>query len=108
LALEVVKEIREAEVEGENLYKQAVNKSKEIIKSAENEAAKKMDSARKEAGKIADGISKIKEEEARVEAESILASAAQECTSIGNLPAEKVDRAVNFVIERIVKSYVSS
>lgn len=108
MALDVVKEIKDAEALAENLRKQALSRSRETIKSAEEQSAKELDAAADEAKRLAEEIIKAKEEEGRNEADAILKSAESECESIRNISSDIADKAVNLVIERIVRSYGNS
>ena len=103
MAKEVLIEIKEAEKTGENLYKQAQAKAREIIKSAEEKANEELILAQRKADEAASEIISKKEGEAQIEIEQILKAANRQCEAIKNIPDEKVEKAVELVIERIVK-----
>lgn len=103
LAIEVLKEIKEAEDAAENLRRQALARSKEIIKNATEEAEKELDNANQTAQTLASQIIKQKEGEAKEKVNSILELSNKDCEAIRNISQEKIDKAANLVIERIVK-----
>lgn len=108
LAIEVLKEIKEAEVAAENVRKQALARSKEIIRNATEESEKELDAANRKAQDLASQIIKVKEDEAGQKANAILESSQKDCEAIKKVPQDKIDKAVNLVIERIVKHHGDS
>lgn len=108
MAVEVVKEIKEAEIKADNLINEAYDYSKKIVKSQEEKAKKIIDDANNKAQNIASEIIMKKEEEGRKEAELILKSKWEVCEDIKKVPEEKINEAVDLIIERIVKPHGSS
>ena len=108
MATEVLKEIRDIEIAAENLKKQALAREKDIIKAATEQADKELKDSTKKAQEKASSIIKQKEDEAREEAKKILEAGNRDCDSIKAVSEEKVQKAVNLVIERIVTPYGSS
>lgn len=104
LALEAIKSIREAEEKGADILSKAISGSKEILKRSEIEAEvqykKVLDAAREETKKIIENA----KEEGKRESEPIFEKGKIEVDNILNLQSERFDRAVNTVVERIVKN----
>jgi len=108
LAIEVLKEIKEVEVTAENLKKQASVKARDIVKAATDQAHKELDHAEQEAQSITSRIVNEKEDEARKKANSIMESSEADCKAIRAVSEQKISKAVNLVIERIVKAHGNS
>lgn len=108
LAKEVLKEIRDAEIAAENLFKESQTKAKEILKAAEIKSKEEIDAASKKAAEITSEITSSREREAKDMARQILEAAGRECEAIKNVPQSKAQKAVNLVIERIVKLHGDS
>lgn len=103
MAIGVLKEIKEAEAAAENIRLQALAESKEKIKNAKDKADKDLDAAAQEAEKIISTTISQKEEEAKKKAEEILKSSEKDCEAIRKVSKDRIERAVNLVIERIVR-----
>ncbi|MFT5871730.1 MAG: V/A-type H+-transporting ATPase subunit G/H [Clostridium sp.] len=104
MALEAIKSIKDAEKQAADIISVAISSSKEILKKSEIEAQsqykKVLDAAREENKKSIENA----KEEGRVKSEPIFATGKIEVTNILNLEGVKFDRAVNLVVERIVKN----
>ncbi|WP_291632421.1 ATPase [Clostridium sp.] len=104
MALEAIKSIKDAEKQAADIISMAISSSKEILKKSEIEAQSQyktvLDAAREENKKSIENA----KEEGRVKSEPIFATGKIEVTSILNLEGEKFDRAVNIVVERIVRN----
>ena len=108
MAVEVVKEIKEAEIQAENLISEVHDYSKRLIKSQEEKAEKIINDANTEGQNIASEIIMQKEEEGRKEAELIFKSGRENYKKIKQVPEDRINEAVDLLIERIVKPHGSS
>lgn len=102
MALEVITGIKEAEKKAEDMIKEAEEMKKAALKKAEIRADEEYSRIISEADyEVAALIGKA-EEEAQNEALPILQNGEKEIKLISNTPPDRIDKAVNFVIERIV------
>lgn len=108
LAKEVLEEIRKAEIAAEDLISKSQVSSKEVLKSAQLKSKEKLDEASNMSQKIISDMIRQSEAEAKKTAEQILKEARRECEVIENIPEDKADKAINLIIERIVKPYGDS
>jgi V/A-type H+-transporting ATPase subunit G/H len=103
LAQDAIKEIKSAEEEANKIIDNAKLESREIIKKAEESALKEykdiINKSSLEAKKIMDEV----ENKANGEAELIFDKGKKEADAILNVSNDLLDKAVNFVVERIVK-----
>ncbi|MCX7694461.1 MAG: hypothetical protein N2Z71_01930 [Caloramator sp.] len=108
MALDVVKKISEIEKQGEELIKEAQRRANDILKNAKDEA----ENIKREAQENAEAfyretIAKF-EHEAKNQIEPMIADAERKKQEITNIPKDKMERAINMVIERIVNSHGNS
>lgn len=108
LAMEALRQLKDIEAEAENIKKQALIKSRERVKAASEQAEKEFNSVVEEAQKQASSIVKEKEAEARLKTKPIIESGEKHCSELKSVSDEKVKKAVELVIERIVKFYGKS
>lgn len=102
LAIEVLKELREAEGEAEKFKKEAELKAKEMLKASDSKAQEEFDRIIGNAQVQAQAIIKGKEDEANAKANIILQEGNKELEKMKVIPEEKIEKAVNLIIERIV------
>lgn len=108
MAFDVVKQITEIEKEGEQLVKNAQLQSSEIIKNAQKEAEAIVQGARKEAEGYYNKVIADFENQANELSKPILESSRALKDELQKISGEKLDGALNMVIERIVNSHGDS
>ena len=108
MAIEAIKQIKTAEDEATNIVKAAYQKSKEIIKDAEVYARENYKLKIEEASIKGKEIVGTAICEVQNEINPIIESGKKEIDAILNVSEEKLDIAVNLVIERIVSQYGNS
>ena len=104
MALEAIKSIKAAEEKATLIINKAISDSKDILKEseieAENQYKKVLSAAREETKKIIENA----KEEGKKTSEPISENGKLEVQGIFNLEREKFNKAVNTVVERIVKN----
>ncbi|MBU3189440.1 ATPase [Clostridium bowmanii] len=104
MALEAIKSIKNAEQQATENINKAIEGSKDILKKSEIESVgqykKVLDAAKEEIKKIIESA----KEEGRINSEPILEQGKADIDNILNLDSERFHRAVNKVVERIVKN----
>lgn len=108
MALEAMNQIKKAEIEAEEKILNAKKASKEIIALAQKEAADKYNQIIEDAKQQAQKLLQKAVEEGNSEAEPILQVGLTEIDSIKNMSQEIKERAINIVVERIVKIHGNS
>ncbi|KRQ87326.1 V-type ATP synthase subunit H [Caloramator mitchellensis] len=108
MALEVVRQVSEIERQSEEIVKQSQLKATEIIKNAKEQADNIIKDAHKRANIMHDEILSKYENEGQVEANPIIEEGNKSIEQVKNVPPDKLDKAVNMVIERIVNSHGDS
>lgn len=103
MANRVLTEVKEIENEADNIKASAQSEGKNIIKSASAQAGSEVDDALKKAKKISSEIIKAKRDEAQQDSRQLLENERKEIAAMKNIDAERVRKAVDFIIERIVK-----
>lgn len=103
MANRVLTEIKEIENEADNIKASAQLEGKNIIKAASAQANSKVDDALEEAKRISSDIIKAKRDKAQQDSEKIFESKRKEIAAMHNIDAGRVCKAVNLIIERIVK-----
>ncbi|WP_415875869.1 ATPase [Clostridium sp.] len=102
LALEAIKKIRDTEEKAMEIIKKAQNDSNQIIKDSDVKAASEykriLNEAKNEAKKILDDAAANAEKEAI----PIIESGKTSAENIKDISKEKLEMAVNLVVERIV------
>lgn len=103
MAKEIIKEIKETEQAADERIKAAQQEAKEILISAEQEAARIIKGAEDQAN--LEGRQKLEaaEKEAKLQADEKRKQNDEMCQELKHKAAEKMEGAVNLVIERIVK-----
>lgn len=103
MSLELVKEIKDAEVKAESLKKEAAAQAKQIALDCQKACSALLEKAQAQA--------KMQKKEALQEAELAAdqegaarrAQVASQCEAIAKAAAARMDKAVDTVVERIVK-----
>ena len=108
MALEAINEIKKAEEKAEMLIQEATTKSKEIIKEASIKAEEEYNKILSEANSTKKDILKKAEEEGNLKAEPILKQGEIEVEAIKNISDENKNKAINLIVERIVKIHGNS
>jgi len=103
LTAEIIKEIKDTEHAAEEKLKAAQQEAKDLLLRAEEEAAKIIKAAEDE--ELIKGRKQLEaaEKEASKEADSKRKQNDETCKELKRKAAEKMDDAVNLVMERIVK-----
>jgi V/A-type H+-transporting ATPase subunit G/H len=104
LVLEVVKQIREAEIRADDIKRSAQERANEVIRNAKKQAEDFIDDAQKKAGAIASEIMIKYEKEADEQVRQIAESNTANISQIKQVPNDETEKAVNLIIERIVGS----
>jgi vacuolar-type H+-ATPase subunit H len=108
LAFEVVKQISDIEKEGEELVKSASIKALDIQKSSREEAEKVLEKAKFDAEQYYKEILSKYEVEGQEASRPVLEEGNSLKEKIMNTSQEVLDKTVNLIIERIVKSHGNS
>lgn len=106
--MEAIQKIKQAEEKGEEIVAKAKSEAKDLIKEVTKEAALKYENIIKEGKEEAQSLIKKAEDEGRKVAEPILEKGKSEKEAILNMNSIKLDKAVNLIYERIVKSHGNS
>jgi V/A-type H+-transporting ATPase subunit G/H len=104
LALDVINSLIEAETKADLIISEAEAKKKDIIKAAEQRANEEYSRIITEANSEAKGIIDDAVLDVQKEVEPIKERGKQEEETILNLSYDKLNKAVDMVIERIVKT----
>ena len=104
MAIEAIKEIRKVEMQADEMIKKSHEQSKKIISDATNEGEKRYNEIISEAKSVAQEIMNNAEEAGKKEAKIILSEGKGKCAEVSDLTSDKINDAVNLVIERIVKT----
>lgn len=102
MALEAVKNIKNAEAKAEEIIKNAQLESKSIIKNAEVKASEEFKRIIGEANVSANGIISEAVKEGEKEAAIIKENAQKDINDIINVSDDKIKNAIKLVVERIV------
>lgn len=108
MTLEIIKAVRKAEQDAEKVIEDSVSRSRDIISNAEKDKHKILENAIKEGEREAAEIMKQMESDAQREEERIYIRAEEEGEAIKKATDPKIDSAVDFVIEKVVKSHGNS
>ncbi|NEZ45921.1 ATPase [Clostridium niameyense] len=103
MAIEAIESIRIAENRASTILKQAKDKSKDIVKNSNEEARKKYEKIIKDAEKEAKDIIEKSIETAKKDSIPILDKGIESVKNIRNVSQDNLNKAINIVIERIVK-----
>ncbi|WP_300350276.1 V-type ATP synthase subunit H [Clostridium sp.] len=104
MAIEAIKEIRKVEMQADEMIKESHEQSKKIISDATIEGDKRYNEIITEAKNVAKEIMNNAEDAGKKEAEIILSEGKGKCAEVSNLTGDKINDAVNLIIERIVKT----
>lgn len=103
MAIEAIESIRIAENKAITILKQAQDKSKDIIKSSNEEAMQEYEKIIKDAEEEAKDIIEKSIEAAKKDSMPILDKGIEAVENIRNVSQDNLNKAINIVIERIVK-----
>lgn len=102
MAFRAVKEIKETEDNALKIINDGSKEGKDIIKKATIEAERNFNNIINKAKEESKDIIKNAEEDGKRQAEQIIANGKKEAESIYSISDEKMIKAVNLVVERIV------
>jgi Cell division initiation protein len=102
LAVDILKAIRDAESEAENIKNEAFAEAKDILKKANEKAQKEMDEAYEKARQISSDLIREKSDEANKKVEQMLEAERDKLVALRAVGDGRSNRAVSIVIERIV------
>jgi V/A-type H+-transporting ATPase subunit G/H len=102
LAIQALNEIKSAEEKANEIVKKAVSEKTQIIKNAEVKALEQYKTLLNEKRAVANEIIVTAVEKAKENSKPILERGESEKNAILNVPEEKIQGAVNLVMERIV------
>ena len=108
MTLDIIKAVRKAEQDAEKVIEDSIFRSRDIISNAEKDKHKILENALKEGEKEAADIMNGMESDAQREVEKIYVRAEEEGEVIKKVSNPKIDSAVDFVIEKVVKSHGNS
>jgi V/A-type H+-transporting ATPase subunit G/H len=103
MSVDILKDIASVEETAEQIETQAIQKSRDIIAAAKKEASSVAEKSAEQAEGKAGDVIRSYEEKARKEIENIKAHILSQCDEIRKCSGEKLNEAVDFIIERIVK-----
>ena len=104
MAKEAIKVIKKAEEEAQGLLEDARQTSNKIIHEAGIYAKKQYEQIISDAKIEAENVKKMAEQDAQSEAQSMISKGHEKANFIRNLETNKLNSAINIVIERIVKA----
>lgn len=104
MTLDVIKTITEAEKKGEKIVADSVSRTKEILSKAEEEEQRILENKLKEGEKEAFKIIEQTEKEIQEIVKKIYMQVEKEGNAIRNAADSKINVALNFIIEKVVKS----
>lgn len=102
MALEIIKNIAEAEKKSENIKTQALQDSEQLKIDAENNGKEFLIKARKESKTRATNTIQSAIESVQQQVNTILSEADNNCADIKSIASKKMSEAVNGVIEKVV------
>ncbi len=108
MTLDIIKAVTKAEQDAEKVIEDSILRSQDIISNAEKEKYKILENGIKEGEREAAEIMKDMETAAQREVEKIYLKAEEEGESIKKATNPKIDNAVDFVIEKVVKNHGNS
>ncbi|QCX33013.1 ATPase [Caloramator sp. E03] len=108
MAFEIVKQITQIEEEGDRLIKEAQNNALEIQKRAKEEAKQIIDRAKSEAENYYNSVIQKYEKDAQKDVQAILNENDKVIKELNEISKDRLNKAVNLVIERIVNSHGNS
>lgn len=104
---EELTKIQDSESEAEEILKRAKLDSKQALEAAKAEAAKLIEDAKTKGKEIYDTFLKEGQEESTRQYDNFFAKTRQDCSAAMKAAAEKQDKAIAFIAERIVGSSVN-
>lgn len=103
MSVAILKEIKEAEDQAEQIEAQAVQKAKDIIAAAKKDASAITSETVDRSEKEAKGLINASEKKAFEDIEGIKEQILAQCEELRNQSKEKLNDAVDFIVGRIVK-----
>lgn len=103
MTTEIIKEIKNAERSAEDKIKAAQQRAKEILLDAEEEASRVIKAAEEHELQISKKQLEAAEKEASIEADKKREQNNEVCQELKRKAAQKMEDAVNLVVERIVR-----
>lgn len=106
--VDFISEIKRAEEDANNIIKEAYGKAKDIINDANNEAQKAAEMVAQKADKSVIAMEQIAAEKAKAERQRIIDNATHQAIQIKESGELNIDKAVDYIIERIVDIHGNS
>lgn len=103
MSVAILKEIREAEDQAEQIESQAMQKAREIVTAARKDASEENDASVEQAENEAKGLISTSEKKALQDIEEIKGQIQAQCDDIRKNSNDKLNDAVDFIVGRIVK-----
>ncbi|HOL92356.1 MAG TPA: hypothetical protein PK767_08100 [Clostridiales bacterium] len=103
MSVDVLKDIRAAEAQAEQIESEAARKARELIAAARNDAADLKARLLEDAENEALNVLKASEEKAYQDISAADAEIQARCDDIRKQAGERLDKAVDFIVGRIVK-----
>ncbi|MEW9096218.1 MAG: ATPase [Clostridiaceae bacterium] len=103
MAVEALNSIKNAETKGEEIIKTAQQESKNIIKNAETKSIGEYKRIIDEANSLASNMVSEALKKGEEESKIIKEGAEKEINDIINVSGDKMEKAINLIVERIVK-----
>ncbi|HOJ11571.1 MAG TPA: hypothetical protein PK733_13400 [Clostridiales bacterium] len=108
MTIEIVRSIKNAEQEADNLIKESISKAHNIMSDAEKQKNEVLAKIVEEAEQESANLLMNMEKEVQGEIEGIYRKAEEEGKLIKNKARTNINKAVDIVVERIVNSHVNS
>jgi V/A-type H+-transporting ATPase subunit G/H len=105
LSMESIESIKKIEEQAEEIRREALQKARYLLRKAEEEGAQAADRIAKETEKMNREIMLKAEKEAKDEINRLKQTNDQECDWIRRTAEANLDKAVAFIMGRIVKSH---
>lgn len=103
MSLEIIKSIKQAEQEAERVVEASIIRARDIVSDAEKQRQTILGNALKEAKQESDEIMKKSEAKAQEEVQKILKRTEEEIQLLKKETEPKINRAIDFIIEKVVK-----
>lgn len=108
MSIDLIRSIKNTEAEAEQLKKQALEDAREILSEASNQSYKMMEQAIEDAQAESKEIIKKAEELAKSDINKLYDEVEEECNTIREHGRKKLDKAIDIIIGRIVKTHGNS
>ena len=108
MSLEIIQSVKKAEEQAEEIRRQSMEESRRIVSEAHSKARQLEEKALVDAENEAKRIIAAAESSAQIEIDKLNAKVADECNGLRKEAAKRMDKAVEKIVERVVKFHGGS